>query len=341
MRPAATVVLGWMLVACGGGDRTPTSPTPSTTATGSNPAPAPPSASAAGCARTSVGFTPLVDLRATYKGQPGGLYPGGSNTPPSGHLAAGLSAAVIAPLDSSGNASANGRYVFMSIGMSNTTQEFSTFKPLADGDAAKNPRLTIVDGAQGGVTASQWASPACPCWTTADQRLAQAGVSANQVAAAWIKLANANPTQPFPIHSDALRDDIIATVRNAKARYRNLRVAYLSSRIYAGYATSTLNPEPYAYESGFAVRDVIASQLNGDGALNFDPARGPVAAPWLAWGPYLWADGLQPRSDGLTWACSDFQSDGTHPSGAGQQKVAQMLLSFVKSDPTARVWFTR
>src|SRR5438034_3347942 len=106
------VVLGWMLVACGGGDQAPTSPTPPTTATSSNPAPVPPSPSAAGCARTSVGFTPLVDLRTTYKGQPGGLYPGGSNTPPPGHLAAGLSAAAIAPLDSGGNASPNGRYVF-------------------------------------------------------------------------------------------------------------------------------------------------------------------------------------------------------------------------------------
>lgn len=229
----------------------------------------------------------------------------------------------------------------MSIGMSNTTQEFSTFKPLADTDPTKNPRLTIVDGAQGGVTASQWASPACPCWSTADQRLAQAGVGPNQVVAAWMKVANANPTQPFPIHANALRDDMVAILRNAKARYRNLRLAYLSSRMYAGYATSTLNPEPYAYESAFAVRDAIASQLNGDGALNFDAARGPVTAPWLAWGPYMWADGLQPRSDGLTWACGDFAADGTHPSGAGRQKVASMLLSFVKADPTVRAWFAR
>jgi len=231
--------------------------------------------------------------------------------------------------------------VFMSIGMSNTTQEFSTFKPLADSDATKNPSLTIVDAAQGGVTASQFASPACPCWSIADQRLAQAGVAPIQVVAAWIKVANANPTQPFPVHADELRDNIIAIVQNLKARYRNVRLAYLSSRIYAGYATTTLNPEPYAYESGFAVRDVIAAQLNGGAALNYDSARGPVNAPWLAWGPYLWADGLRPRSDGLTWACGDFGSDGTHPSDAGRQKVAGLLLSFVKSDPTARAWFSR
>ena len=45
----------------------------------------------------------------------------------------------------------------------------------------------------------------------------------------------------------------MATILNmAKERYPNLRVAYLSSRIYAGYATTPLNPEPYAYESAFS-----------------------------------------------------------------------------------------
>ena len=29
----------------------------------------------------------------------------------------------------------------------------------------------------------------------------------------------------------------------------------------------------------------------------------------MAWGPYLWADGEVPRSDGLQWFCSDFASD--------------------------------
>jgi lysophospholipase L1-like esterase len=302
----------------------------------------PPAAGATGCARTSTGMTPLTELRGMYSGQPGGLYPGGSNQVPSGHLAAGVAlASAITPLNASGAPDANGRYVFLSIGMSNTTQEFSTFKPLADADAEKNPRLTIVDGAQGGVTASEWASPSCSCWTTADQRLAESRVSPGQVVAVWIKLANANPTQPFPVHADMLRDDIAATLANLKARYPNVRLAYLSSRIYAGYATSTLNPEPYAYESAFALRDLITRQISGDASLNFDASRGPVRAPWLAWGPYMWADGLRPRADGLTWSCGDFVSDGTHPSDAGRRKVADMLLSFVKTDSTARAWFVR
>ena len=98
-----------------------------------------------------------------------------------------------------------------------------------------------------------------------------------------------------------------------------------------------MNPEPYAYESGFSVRWTIEDQLSG--ALEYDGAS--PSSPWISWGPYLWADGTTPRSDGLTWSCSDFGSDGTHPSDAGRRKVAELLLSFFRSDATAREWYLR
>ena len=87
-----------------------------------------------------------------------------------------------------------------------------------------------------------------------------------------------------------------------KVKLPNVKQVFFTSRIYAGYASSTLNPEPYAYENAFAIKRVIAQQLAGDPALNYDAANGPVVAPWLSWGPYLWADGLNARADGLTWA---------------------------------------
>ncbi|PYQ10459.1 MAG: hypothetical protein DMH00_11210, partial [Acidobacteria bacterium] len=144
----------------------------------------------------------------------------------------------------------------------------------------------------------------------------------------------------FPTDAQILRDELRSIVQIIKSRYPNTRSVYLSSRTYAGYATSTLNPEPYAYQSGFAVKWLIEEQLSGSAALNFDPGKGPVMAPWLSWGPYLWADGLIPRSDGLTWACDDFQpTDGTHPSTSGRNKVAGLLLDFFKADPTTSRWF--
>jgi hypothetical protein len=50
---------------------------------------------------------------------------------------------------------------------------------------------------------------------------------------------------------------------------------------------------------------------------------------------------LTARSDGLTYACTDFESDGTHPSQGARHKVAKMLVEFFKTDSTARPWFLR
>ena len=91
-------------------------------------------------------MTPLADLGTKrYHGYTGGLYGNGKNAPSAAYLKTGLAAAKrVHPID--------GRVVLLSIGMSNTTQEFSAFKRLADSDARKSPQLTIVDGAQGGRT---------------------------------------------------------------------------------------------------------------------------------------------------------------------------------------------
>jgi hypothetical protein len=62
-------------------------------------------------------------------------------------------------------------------------------------------------------------------------------------------------------------------------------------------------------------------------------------APWMSWGSYDWANGLVGRSDGLIWACTDYK-DGVHPSQPqGREKDANLLLNFMKTDDTARLWF--
>ncbi len=292
---------------------------------------------------------PLPELGTEkYQGFEGGLYPGGKNDRPLDHESAGLALAKrVRPLDAEGKEpKAGGRVVLLSVGMSNTTQEFSAFKRMADGDAAKNPDLVIVDGAQGGMTAARIKDPESPnggmqYWTAVDQRLKAAGVTREQVQVAWLKEADAGPTSGFPKYAQTLRDELKQIVQLMHRRFPNLTMVYLSSRIYAGYATTPLNPEPYAYESGFSVKWLIEEQLNGDPGLNFDPAKGEVKAPWLSWGPYLWANGPAKDPGGFGYDKADFAGDGTHPSAAGQRKVALRLLAFFKADSTAKPWFLR
>ena len=297
---------------------------------------------AADCTGTSTGLVPLNDLGAAlYQGLPGGLYPGGVNQRPAAHDAAGRAIALgIAPLDTFGVADpVNGRVVLISIGMSNATQEFRRFVQKSDVDQLRLPTTRVIDCAVGGQAANVIDDPSVPYWDSVATRLRGRGSSPLQAQVAWIKEADAGPTGSFAVSSESLAVHLARIASILKAKLPNVKLAYFTSRIYAGYATTTLNPEPYAYESGFAVRRVIERQLAGDPALNHDPNAGPVTAPWLAWGPYLWADGLTARSDGLTWDCAEFAADGTHPATAAQLKVADSLLAFFRWDETTAPWY--
>jgi hypothetical protein len=252
----------------------------------------------------------------------------------------------------------NGRIVLLSIGMSNTTQEFCaqggimcdawTFAGQAATDPAVNhTTLVIANGAAGGQVAENWDdSTESNYQRIRDQILAPLGVSEAQVQIAWVKVARRQPTVSLPsANADAyvLEQLMGGIARALKARYPNLRQIFMSSRIYAGFATSTLNPEPYAYESGFAVKWLIEAQIRQQDGGPADARTGDLSlavAPWLAWGPYLWAgDASQSRADGFFWSRPEFQSDGTHPAQEGERKVGAMLLQFFKSSPFTTCWF--
>src|SRR5439155_18736621 len=200
--------------------------------------------------------------------------------------------------------------------------------------------------AVGGMTAAMTQNPddggsGTRYWATVDQRLKEAGVTRAQVQAVWVKQADARPTTGFPAYAQTLQAELTRIVQVLAARFPNLKLTYLSSRTYGGNAKTPLNPEPYAYKSGFAVKWLIEQQLKGDPALNYDPKKGPVKAPWLNWGPYLWANGTARRADGFRYEESDFGGDGTHQSPRGQEKVGKLLLHFFKADTTTRGWFVK
>lgn len=294
------------------------------------------------CTQTSRGLTPLVDLGPlAYHGHPGGLYASGSNQLPDAHRDAGVAIAKqVVPLDPRGQPDAAGRVALLSVGMSNTHLIFQAFEGLVASQTDVADHLVPVNGAQGGMDAVAMSDPASTYWSQVlPARLAQAGVTAEQVQVVWLMNAVAHPTAAFPRHAVELRDLLGAIVHLLHARLPNLKLVFLSSRSYAGYAASLLNPEPYAYESAFAVKWLVEQQTAGKPAYNHDPRRGPVMAPWMSWGPYTYADGMHPRGDGLVYACSDFRADGTHPSPTGALKLGQQLLTFFRSSPVTSPWF--
>jgi hypothetical protein len=293
---------------------------------------------------SSAPLIPINDLGpGTYLGEEGGLYPNGSNVRPPDHDASGVSIAQgIQPLDANGNPDPNGKYVLISVGNSEAQQEFLQFLGDAAVDPALNPHLVIVNGAQDALVASDWASVTNGAWSSLSSiLLPQAGVTANQVVAAWIKAFDI-PSGAFPGNQAATQADLESIAQNLHTLFPNIKLAYYASRIYGGYGNttqSTQDGEPDSYQTGFPIKWAIADQINGLTALNFDPTKGTVRAPWLSWEAYDWANGMLARSDGLVWTCQDFL-DGGHPSAPmGREKDANLFLTFLKTDDSTRPWF--
>ena len=339
----------------------------------------------------------LTNMTASqnYLNFQGGLYENSSDTVPADHDAAGKAAgAAIQPLDQNGNRSATGAVVFLGIGMSNATEEFSAFQAAAATSSAVNHKtLAIEDGASGAATACYWTvaqgqtGVTCPAAMgvlldnqydrVRDTILAAASkapsapagcggppnltpcLTEKQVQVLWIK--NANP-RPGIANERTLCDATVSgcvndsgteailyesqlgqIIRAAKLRYPNLKQVFLSTRIYAGYATQGLSPEPYAYEYGYSAKWLIEAQVLQERNGTVDPVAGNLSytngtAAWAAWGTYLWANGTIANSNGTTWLASDFQSDGTHPNPQGATKVVNLLIGFYTTSPYTP-WF--
>lgn len=289
-------------------------------------------APAADCTRVSGGRTPLTDLgTGTYQGYEGGLYPDGANARPAAYDAEGRALAEqIVPRDAAGTPDGGGAIAFLAIGMSNTRIEFEQFSLMALADPLRNAAVVTVNGAQGGVDAKAMRDPDAQYWEGLGSDLRAAGVTASQVQAIWLKQAISHPEGGFPAAAIELRDDLAAILRVIADRFPNARVVYFSNRIYGGYAGAAgTNPEPYAYETSFAVKWLVEDRIEGrlDGV------------PWISWAADLWADGVIPRSDGLMWLCTDLREDGTHPHVTGATKVALLLLRWLHTDPTAQAWY--
>ena len=301
---------------------------------------------------------PLSEMGVrTYKGLEGGLYPDRSNSEPADHDALGIAHRnAIRPLDVNGFPNGAGHYVLMSIGGAGVSAAWCSvssappcnswsFTGRATSDAFVNhTALVIVNAALPTATISMWTSPTSANYNRIrDTRLAPLGLSEKQVQAIWMNLADSDSVLPVtasPADAAARLQRLGAAIRALKQRYPNLQLLFVSSPRYAGYR---LDGEPLAYESGFAVKWIVESQIdqlrgraaNAD-AGDLSLARG---TPWISWGPYIWTRGEQSRRDGMTWLRADYDSSATRLSRQGEEKLGGILFDFFRNSVYTRCWF--
>jgi hypothetical protein len=271
----------------------------------------------------------------------------------------------VRPLDRDGKPSAGGKIVLLTIGFSNTLQCSKGFLDAARDDKDINPQVVLVNGAQGGRSAFMIQNPDDGSigeqywkeWVAG--KLKAADVTAAQVQVIWLKETDAAlgagvlkmlgvkdyepPTkQGFPRGARTLQGELEKIVQALPRLYPNVKLVYVSSRSFGGWAKREGNTEPFSYETGYAVKWLIEKQLTGEAALSFDSARGPVKAPWLSWGPYLWANGERKRGDGFSYRLDEYREDDRmHHSADGIKKMGRVLLQFFKTDTTTKAWFLK
>jgi hypothetical protein len=213
----------------------------------------------------------------------------------------------------------DGRIVIVAISMSNGFMEMNRFIELYAQHPEVHPRMALVNCARGGHALERWLSMPS-LWEDCRERIVAAGFSPEQVRVVWAKNANQDTqhgrTLPDPNadYHDLVRN-IAALSQRIAQELPSVQAVFHSSRIYGRYANAAARGEPLSYEGGFAVNEVIRRQKRGE----------LTGAPWVGWGPYLWADGVEPNASGLIWLRADFQADGVHPSATGQAKVAHAL----------------
>lgn len=270
-----------------------------------------------------------------------GLYPNRTHQAPQDHRQTGQTIAQtqITPLNALGQPDPGGKIGLISIGMSNTRQAFSGFIGQLNDLNSLNPAVVVANTALNGMVADNWNDPEDIPWQTLNNRLS--GLTRAQVQVVWIKVTLAGP-QTYPDHLDYLYQRLIEIVHTAKAEGQlpQLKLAIISSRTRSyhinlpGTSQQGLSSEPYAFQDAFAVRRLIGDQIaSPQGILNLN------STPFLTWGPYLWIDGENPRSDGRRWTVNDISCDLVHPSEAGMAKVGDQLLAFFANSPITQPWF--
>ena len=298
------------------------------------------------CTVLSGSFVPIENLgTGTYMTFQGGQYPLGSNVRPSIQLTRALNQVnTIVPLNTLGVADpVNGKIVMAGIGASNPRTEFTAFKQYCDTFQCLNKKLKVVNTCKGGTGIQDMANATDPCWNEAIDTLLYYSVTNLQVQIVWIEQEHTgNSNTSFPSAPQQLVNNYKTLLEVVLQKYPNVKIAYINSRAYSGYADNSIGfglRAPRDYYNSWAVKWLIEKQINDQTGFEYTGVNKNI--PFIDWATNSWANGDILKPDGFFWDClNDFgSSDGLHLSAIGEKKVGKRLFNYFSTDTTGKPWF--
>lgn len=294
------------------------------------------------CNINQSGLTPITDLGVGYyRGYQGGLYPNGSNVRQGVHLSSALSVVrTIKKLKTNGQPDTNGNIVMIGIGASNPRTEFDAFIQQITASGSLRSGVKIINTCIGGQGVQKMNTPTANYWQQAKNTLQQQGLTEAQVQVAWIETDNtSNGDTLFPRAPLLLINDLKVLLETIKLKFPNIKICYLSSRAFSGYALASASEigkgllYPRDYYNGWALKWMVEKQINNEPGFTIS------TIPFITMGNYNWSQGSQPRMDGFFLDCNlDIGSDGLHLTAPGEEKIGALMKSFFLTDTTTYGW---
>ena len=287
---------------------------------------------------------PLNDLgKGTYLGYVGGLYPGGVNTPPLKYAFDLMQISkTIVPVDTFGNASDNGKIVFISLGASIGGKNMKALVKKTAGNSLTNPKLLLFNCNEGGKYSalSNIMNPNDSYWLHVSEVIKNQKSGFKQVQIVYLETDDGIITKKFPDRPNQIKNKIQACARTIKLKFPNEKVLYLLGRTRtfndAGNNATPWNTEPSPYYFGWACKWAIEDQINSVPGTEYKGAN--KVAPIITWGFYQWADSLPRTTDNFYWRASETK-DGLHSNDAGEDTLATRFQNFLLTNLYSKLWY--
>jgi len=282
--------------------------------------------------RTSHSNIPLNDPTTFfYEGTSSGLYPWGNSLIFNDYRANYItSSKAIKAMNQYGVVKKSGKVVILGLGGSNPSKMYESMKTSILAQYPFGKSLVMVNGAIGGKDLPDILNPDASYWTTVGRLLDSANVTPTQVQVIYcIQEDFVNQDTTFA-RALAIKESYLLLLDVIRLKYPNCKMFLVGDRGYNDYATLAKYWEPTGYLNGWAAKFLVQEYV--DGLL--------PQYPFVNWLDYYWANGTEPRWDGLTYNFSDFLSPiYAHLTDEKINALATSTHNKLKIDAGAKFWY--